>query len=84
MNSSLLLNSSDDSDTANRSFQNHKSQAQVAKLKAELKDALAQPLVARGISMKYITSGSKGLGIIDGLIAGESKFPSIAQIDAFS
>ncbi|KAJ7778256.1 ATP-dependent RNA helicase [Mycena metata] len=39
-----------------------------ANLKAELKRLLAQPLVARGVSTRYITSGSRP--IVDDLIAG--------------
>ncbi|KAL1759626.1 P-loop containing nucleoside triphosphate hydrolase protein [Schizophyllum commune] len=41
-----------------------------AALKAQLKELLAQPLVARGVSTKYITSGSRS--IVDDLLAGES------------
>ncbi|KAJ7158246.1 ATP-dependent RNA helicase [Mycena crocata] len=40
-----------------------------ANLKSELKRLLAQPLVARGVSTRYITSGSRP--IVDDLIAGE-------------
>ncbi|KAF8186951.1 P-loop containing nucleoside triphosphate hydrolase protein [Mycena galopus ATCC 62051] len=40
-----------------------------AGLKAELKRLLAQPLVARGVSTRYITSGSRP--IVDDLLAGE-------------
>ncbi|KAJ7029259.1 ATP-dependent RNA helicase [Mycena alexandri] len=39
-----------------------------ANLKVELKRLLAQPLVARGVSTRYITSGSRP--IVDDLIAG--------------
>ncbi|KZT04454.1 DEAD-domain-containing protein [Laetiporus sulphureus 93-53] len=41
----------------------------VSAMKAELKGLLAQPLVARGISTRYITSGS--VPIADQLLAGE-------------
>jgi ATP-dependent RNA helicase DDX24/MAK5 len=41
-------------------------------LKAQLKDMLAQPLVARGISTRYITSGSRP--IVDDLLSGESMY----------
>ncbi|KAG6908421.1 hypothetical protein DXG01_004714 [Tephrocybe rancida] len=41
-----------------------------ATLKAELKHLLSQPLIARGVSARYITSGSRP--IVDDLIAGES------------
>lgn len=44
-------------------------QAKTAALKAELKSLLAQPLVARGVSTKYITSGSRS--IVDDFIAGD-------------
>ncbi|KAI5887142.1 DEAD-domain-containing protein [Schizophyllum commune H4-8] len=44
--------------------------SKTAALKAQLKELLAQPLVARGVSTKYITSGSRP--IVDDLLAGES------------
>ncbi|KAG6889410.1 hypothetical protein C0992_005332 [Termitomyces sp. T32_za158] len=50
---------------------NHKRKAKDARnaaLKAELKHLLSRPLIARGISAKYITSGSRP--IVDDLIAG--------------
>ncbi|KAG5633282.1 hypothetical protein DXG03_006603, partial [Asterophora parasitica] len=43
--------------------------AKNAALKAELKHLLSQPLIASGVSAKYITSGSRP--IVDDLIAGE-------------
>ncbi|KAA1472454.1 DEAD-domain-containing protein [Dentipellis sp. KUC8613] len=43
--------------------------AKVAGLKAELKELLSQPLVARGVSTRYITSGSRP--IVDDILAGE-------------
>ncbi|TFY71035.1 hypothetical protein EVG20_g1974 [Dentipellis fragilis] len=43
--------------------------AKVATLKAELKELLSQPLVARGVSTRYITSGSRP--IVDDILAGE-------------
>jgi ATP-dependent RNA helicase DDX24/MAK5 len=42
-----------------------------AAAKAQLKRLLAQPLVARGVSTRYITSGSTP--IVDDLLAGECK-----------
>ncbi|KAF8155797.1 P-loop containing nucleoside triphosphate hydrolase protein [Crassisporium funariophilum] len=42
---------------------------QMANMKAELKHLLSQPLIARGISTRYITSGSRP--IVDDLLAGE-------------
>jgi len=44
--------------------------AKTATLKAELKHLLSQPLIALGISARYITSGSRP--IADDLIAGEN------------
>jgi len=44
----------------------------VGKLKTELKHLLSQPLVARGISVRYITSGSDP--IVEDILAGECKF----------
>lgn len=43
-------------------------------LKVQLKEMLAQPLVAKGVSTRYITSGSRP--IVDDLLAGESEFAS--------
>lgn len=43
--------------------------AKTAGLKAQLKEMLAQPLVARGVSTRYITSGVHS--IADDLLAGE-------------
>ncbi|KAI0066909.1 DEAD-domain-containing protein [Artomyces pyxidatus] len=43
--------------------------AKSAVLKAELKALLQQPLVARGVSTRYITSGSRP--IVDDILAGE-------------
>ena len=42
--------------------------AKAASLRAELKQLLAQPLVARGVMMSYITSGSTP--IVEDLLAG--------------
>ncbi len=43
--------------------------AKAAGLKAQLKTMLAQPLIARGVSTRYITSGVRS--IADDMIAGE-------------
>ena len=40
----------------------------MASMKAELKQLLSQPLIARGTSTRYITSGSRL--IVDDLLAG--------------
>ncbi|KAE9408744.1 DEAD-domain-containing protein [Gymnopus androsaceus JB14] len=61
-----------DSDDENPTQRQRKAkEAKAAGLKAQLKQMLAQPLIARGISAKYITSGSNP--IVDDLIAGDCK-----------
>jgi ATP-dependent RNA helicase DDX24/MAK5 len=40
----------------------------MASMKVELKHLLSQPLIARGISTRYITSGSRL--VVDDLLAG--------------
>jgi ATP-dependent RNA helicase DDX24/MAK5 len=65
---STLSGSEDEQDRPTK----HKAKSQHAKtsaLKAELKQLLSQPLIAKGISTRYITSGSRP--IVDDLIAGE-------------
>lgn len=42
---------------------------QLDALKADLRKMLSEPLIVRGVSTKYITSGSRP--IVDGLLAGE-------------
>lgn len=52
--------------------QNAKVQNSKAKvLKKRLQDLLAQPLMARGVSAKFITSGARP--VVDDLIRGQSK-----------
>ncbi|KAI0716537.1 DEAD-domain-containing protein [Earliella scabrosa] len=59
-----------DDDAAEPSKQKRKAaHAKTAALKAELKAMLAQPLVARGVSTRYITSGVRS--IADDFVAGE-------------
>ncbi|CAL1699487.1 unnamed protein product [Somion occarium] len=63
---------SDDDDDAKDVPTKHKKKtanAKTAVLKAELKQLLAQPLIARGVSTRYITSGSRS--IVDDVIAGQ-------------
>ncbi|KAI0631135.1 P-loop containing nucleoside triphosphate hydrolase protein [Trametes polyzona] len=61
---------SDDDDAGAPSKQKRKAlAAKTAAMKAELKAMLAQPLVARGVSTRYITSGVRS--IADDLLAGE-------------
>lgn len=65
------VSSDDDDDTASgpSKHQRKAAGAKTAALKAELKALLAQPLVARGVSTRYITSGVRS--IADDFIAGE-------------
>ncbi|KAF5310717.1 hypothetical protein D9619_008153 [Psilocybe cf. subviscida] len=51
--------------TQKRKAKDHKMQA----MKAELKHLLSQPLIAKGVSARYITSGSRS--IVDDLLAGD-------------
>jgi ATP-dependent RNA helicase DDX24/MAK5 len=44
----------------------------MVRMKAELKHLLSQPLIARGISTRYITSGSRR--IVDDLLAGNREY----------
>jgi len=50
--------------------------------RAELKALLAQPLVARGISVRYLTSGSKP--IVDDLINSSSELFLMALLNTES
>lgn len=66
----LLFLSSDSDDETKLSNQKRKAKdAKMAALKAELKRLLSQPLIAKGILTRYITSGSRS--IVDDLLAGE-------------
>ena len=63
-----------DSDDEGKIF-NQKRRAKnnaMASMKAELKHLLSQPLIAQGISTRYITSGSRL--IVDDLLAGNREF----------
>ncbi|KAG9126621.1 ATP-dependent RNA helicase [Ceratobasidium sp. 392] len=53
-----------------QSRQAKKSSAKVQQLKQELKGLLAEPLIARGISRKYITSGSRA--VVDDLVSARN------------
>ncbi|KAG6817114.1 hypothetical protein H0H87_012635 [Tephrocybe sp. NHM501043] len=61
---------SDDDDEKPSNQKRKAKDAKNAVLKAELKHLLSQPLIARGVSARYITSGSRP--IVDDLIAGAS------------
>lgn len=49
-----------------------KNDAKIKALKRQLSDFLSQPLIARGISAKFITSGSRQ--IVNDLLRGESAY----------
>ena len=49
-----------------------KNSSQIKALKRQLSDLLSQPLIARGISAKFITSGSRP--IVNDLLRGESAY----------
>jgi hypothetical protein len=49
-----------------------KNGGQIKALKSQLSDLLSQPLIARGISAKFITSGSRP--IVNDLLRGESTY----------
>lgn len=62
-----FMSASEDDGKPSR-YQKKRFDAKVASLKAELKALLSKPLLARGISARYITSGSRS--IVDDLIEG--------------
>lgn len=62
-----LISDSDDEGKISNQKRKAKNSA-MASMKAELKHLLSQPLIARGISTRYITSGSRL--IVDDLLAG--------------
>ncbi|KAF9557627.1 DEAD-domain-containing protein [Agrocybe pediades] len=67
LDSDFMSDSDDEHKVAN---QKKKAKDQkMAAMKAELKHMLSQPLLAPGISKKYITSGSRA--VVDDLLAGE-------------
>ena len=65
----MCVNSEDEDAAAPSKQQRKATNAKMAALKAELKALLAQPLVARGVSTRYITSGVRS--IADDFVAGE-------------
>ena len=69
----MCVYSDDQEDKAPSKQKQRAAGAKVAALKAQLKAMLAQPLVARGVSTRYITSGVRS--IADDLIAGECASP---------
>ena len=64
-----ILGGRSDDDEGPTKHQQKAAGAKVAGLKAQLKMMLAQPLIARGVSTRYITSGVRS--IADDMIAGE-------------
>ncbi|KAI0701340.1 P-loop containing nucleoside triphosphate hydrolase protein [Cytidiella melzeri] len=68
LDSDFGLSSDDERKGGPTKHQRKNASAKTAGLKAELKRLLAQPLVARGISTRYITSGSRN--IVDDVMEG--------------
>ncbi|KAI0254642.1 P-loop containing nucleoside triphosphate hydrolase protein [Lactifluus subvellereus] len=60
---------SDDTNGGPRKRSNKARDARLGQLKAELRELLGQPLVARGVSIRYVTSGSRP--IAHDILAGE-------------
>ena len=54
----------------------------MGRLKAELKGLLKQPLVARGVSTRYVTSGSHP--IAHGMLAGECRWFHVLTVRCLS
>ncbi|KAI0087341.1 DEAD-domain-containing protein [Irpex rosettiformis] len=68
LDSDFELSSGDERKAGPSKHQRKSRNAKTTALKAELKQLLAQPLVARGVSTRYITSGSRP--IVDDVIDG--------------
>lgn len=69
LDSDMGLSSDDDDAKAPSKHRRKASNVKTAALKAELKELLAQPLIARGVSTRYITSGSRP--IVDDVMTGD-------------
>lgn len=64
--------SSESADESNPSkHRKKKADAKIAVLKAKLRELMSQPLLSRGVSTRYITSGSRP--IADDIISGDGK-----------
>ncbi|OAX41619.1 ATP-dependent RNA helicase [Rhizopogon vinicolor AM-OR11-026] len=67
LDSDILSESEDESHPSKQ--RQKKNDAKTAVLKAQLKELMSQPLLSRGVSTRYITSGSRP--IADAIISGE-------------
>ncbi|KAG1776796.1 ATP-dependent RNA helicase [Suillus placidus] len=67
LDSDILSESADESNPSKHQKRNN--DAKMAVLKAKLKELMSQPLLSRGVSMRYITSGSRP--IADDIISGD-------------
>ncbi|TFY67112.1 hypothetical protein EVJ58_g1849 [Rhodofomes roseus] len=72
----------DEQDSTPSKAQRKTADAKVAGLKAELKGLLAQPLVARGVSTRYITSGA--VSIADDMLAVHETMVGLKKVEAGS
>lgn len=70
VDSDVMSASDDDEEERGGKSRRKKANAQTNALKAELKALLAQPVIARGVSARYITSGSRS--IAHELVTGEN------------
>ena len=61
----------EDDDDGGVGHSNNKRKGKLAALRAEMKTLLAQPLIARGVSTRYLTSGSKS--VVDDLLTSSSE-----------
>ncbi|WFD23689.1 RNA helicase [Malassezia equina] len=72
-----------DADHAGRKRKRHAQPQGLARLKQQLADMLARPLSARGVSQKYITSGSRP-EFVQTMLAGDSTYifltPDVPQM----
>jgi ATP-dependent RNA helicase DDX24/MAK5 len=68
----LTSRSSESADETNPSkHRKKKTDAKIAVLKTKLKELVSQPLLSRGVSTRYITSGSRP--IADDIISGDGR-----------
>ncbi|KAG0706963.1 ATP-dependent RNA helicase [Suillus ampliporus] len=67
LDSDILSDSADESHPSKQRKKNNDTKTAV--LKAELKELMSQPLLSRGVSIRYITSGSRP--IADDIISGD-------------
>ena len=70
-----LLGGREEPESVPTKAQQKAADTKVSRLKANLKRLLAQPLVAKGVSPRYITSGA--VSIADDMLAGNGTSTSV-------